>query len=174
MGHSSYLLGNSLACRPIHSLCHKQTLIMYCLRSVSRLFRFANPRSLEEQYMSNMTVTDPTTSALTTSILNLPPEIMRLIFEELYCQGYQFSSIANVCQKWRLIVHHTVFRGPTQQWVYSQNHGCLVAYRGSQETSRLRQVQGCLSQYGRVHSRLCNSSLDACGRQTRHTGRCRV
>lgn len=120
-----------------------------------------------------MTVIDPATSAMT-SILDLPHEIMRLIFEELYCQGYQFSSVINVCQKWRLIVHHTVFRGPTQQWVYSQNHGCLVAYRGSEETLRLRQVPGCLAQYDWVHARVRSSSKGICGGQERDTGRCRV
>lgn len=60
-----------------------------------------------------MTVIDPIMST-TTSILDIPHEIIRLIFEELYYQGYQFNSLINVCQKWRLIVLHNVFRGPTQ------------------------------------------------------------
>lgn len=94
-----------------------------------------------------------------TSILDLPTEIMRLILEELYLLGYQFNSVINVCRRWREIVLHTIFRGPTQRWVYSLNHGCLVAYRGSEETSRLRELSGCLALYGGVPLRLCYSSI---------------
>lgn len=93
-----------------------------------------------------------------TCIQDLPTEIVRLILEELYCQGYQFNSVINVCQKWRYIVLHTIFRGPTQRWVYSQNHGCLIVYRGSEETSRLRQRPGCLFKYEGVPLRLYHTN----------------
>lgn len=105
-----------------------------------------------------------------TCILDFPPEIMRLILEELYSQGYQFNSVINVCQKWRFMVLHTIFRGPTQRWVYSQNHGCLVAYRGSEETSRLRERPGCLVRYGGVPLRLLYDDRKDCRGQKGGTG----
>lgn len=118
-----------------------------------------------------------------THIFDLPPEIMRLILEELYLQGYQFTNVVDVCPRWRDFVLQTVFRGRLLKWVYSENHGCLVIYKGSEETLRIRQKAGYLATRREQtrpqisHNKLISSKVmrekngDACSQQQLYRSR---
>lgn len=74
-----------------------------------------------------------------THILDLPPEVLRIVLEQLFLQGYQFDSVARVCRTWRELVSRTVFCGRVQRWVYSERHGCLVVHKASGLTSLVRR-----------------------------------